>query len=232
MSNGEFRPLFHLHGVEPEREVEAPQIAEEPEEPKNPCEEVELSWQAEMEKLKEELGNLRARLESLEREKKKAIEERDHVLRELEEKRAVESILGRLSEKLPDVLKNIKGSIKQEVIELVSRLLRDILLTELIPKEELLIRVLSKALDSGIELKGQITIHLNPKDFHRISFLLESLRERMGDEVQLSITAKEELKEGEFIIETPKLWIERLYDDILHDLLESVKNEGTIQDIP
>ncbi|RME08914.1 MAG: hypothetical protein D6804_06690, partial [Aquificota bacterium] len=158
----------------------------------------------------------------------KVLEERDMALKELEEKRAVEKILENLSERLIEAFKNIRVNMKEEVIELVSKLLRELLVTDLIPKEYVILRALSKVLESGVELKGQVVLYLNPKDFHRISYHLESLKERLGDGVQISPVVKGELKEGEFLIETPKLWIERRYDEVLQDLLEDMRNEGSV----
>ncbi|MEJ5338522.1 MAG: FliH/SctL family protein [Aquificaceae bacterium] len=228
MSKGEFRPLHHLHNLEHKEEIQTPQVKEDAGKLQPPCEELELRWQAEREKLKEEIGTLKFQLENLERERAKVLEERDMALKELEEKRAVEKILENLSERLIEAFKNIRVNMKEEVIELVSKLLRELLVTDLIPKEDVILRALSKVLESGVELKGQVVLYLNPKDFHRISHHLESLKERLGDGVQISPVVKGELKEGEFLIETPKLWIERRYDEVLQDLLEDMRNEGSV----
>ncbi len=80
-----------------------------------------------------------------------------------------------------------------------------------------MIRLLSKVLESGVELKGQVVIYLSPKGFQRMALYLEDLKQRLGDGVQLTLTVKEELKEGELLIETQKLWIERRYKEIMAD---------------
>lgn len=232
MSKAEFKPLHHLHDVEPKEEVGIPQVTEDPGNVQSPCEEAELRWQAQVKKLKEELEILKFQLENLEKEKVKVIEERDSVLRELEERKVVEKILENLSEMLLESFKKIRMSMEERVIDLVSKLLKELLATDLIPKEDVLLKLLSKVLESGVELKGQVVFYLNPKDFYRLSSYLETLKEKVGDGVQLSFIVKGELKEGELLIETPKLWIERRYDDILQDLLEDIRNEGSVQNIP
>ena len=40
---------------------------------------------------------------------------------------------------------------------------------------------------------------------------------------------REELNEGEFIIETQKLWIERRYEDLLQDIIEDMRDERGLQ---
>lgn len=227
----EFKPLHHLHDLEPkesERTLKAEGVQEERD---NPCEELELRWQADMEKLKDELRALKFQLESLEKEKAKAVEERDRLLRELEDRRAVEELLERLHEKLAEALKTVRVSMEESTIELVKDLLKKILLSQVLPKEDLILRLLSKVLETGIELRGQINLYLNPYDSQRLSPYMERLKEKMGSAVVLNILVREDLKEGEFLLETPKLWIERCYENIIQDLLENMKDEGGVQGI-
>ncbi|WPM33028.1 FliH/SctL family protein [Hydrogenobacter sp. T-2] len=228
MSKEEFKPLHYLHNMQTESEQETTQHRETEKDMKDPCEELQSKCQEEREKLEEEIKSLRSQLESLDRERAKLLEERETLLRDLDEKRAVEKLIETLSERLMETFKEVKTDIREEVIELTLGLVKRLILTDLMPKEDLVLRVLSKVLESGVELKGQVVIYLSPKDFQRISPYLEDLKQRLGDGVQLSLTVKEELKEGELLIETPKLWLERRYEDIIADLLEDLKNGGTI----
>lgn len=90
-------------------------------------------------------------------------------------------------------------------------------------------RALSKVFESGIDLKGQINLYLNPKDFQRINPYLEKLKERTEGLFYINPVVREELNEGEFLIETQKLWIERKYEDLLQDLIEDMRDERDIQ---
>ncbi len=227
----EFKPLHHLHDLKPKESERTLKAEDVQEEKHNPCEELELRWQADMEKLKDELRALKFQLESLEKEKAKVVEERDRLLRELEDRRAVEELLERLHEKLAEALKTVRVSMEESTIELVKDLLKKILLSQVLPKEDLILRLLSKVLETGIELKGQINLYLNPYDSQRLSPYMERLKEKMGSAVELNILIREDLKEGEFLLETPKLWIERHYENIIQDLLENMKDEGSVQGI-
>ncbi len=228
----EFKPLHELHDINPKSSLKNSEREQKLEETHNPCEEVELRWRADMESLMDELKVLKSKLEQLEEEKKGVLEERDRLLRELEGKKAEEQLLEKLHERLAEAFKSLKENIEGDIIELVKDLLKKILLSQVLPKEDLILRLLSKVLESGIELKGQINLYLNPYDSQRISPYMEKLKEKMGSAVELNILVKEDLKEGEFLLETPKVWIERRYEDIIQDLLEHMKDEGSIQGIP
>lgn len=228
MYKDEFKPFHYLHDIQTESKQEATRYKEAEEDIKNPCEELQLKCQEEKERLEREITNLRSQLESLDKERVKLLEERESLLRDLEEKSAVEKLIETLSERFMETFKELKTNIRKEVIELSLELVKRLILTDLIPKEDLLIRLLSKVLESGVELKGQVVIYLSPKDFQRISPYLEDLKQRLGDGVQLTLTVKEELKEGELLIETQKLWIERRYEEIMADLLEDLEDERSV----
>ena len=74
-----------------------------------------------------------------------------------------------------------------------------------------------------------INLYLNPKDFQRINPYLEKLKERTEGLFYINPVVREELNEGEFLIETQKLWIERKYEDLLQDLIEDMRDERDIQ---
>lgn len=231
MYREDFKPLHYMHDVKIEKEEEpqeVPQVPEVVEETVDPCEEIKLLWQAEVDNLKEQIKKLNTQIESLQTERERALEEKSRISKELEERKFLENLIENLSNKIIETFMGVKANIRKDIIELTIELLKKLILTETLPKEDLIIRLLSKVLESGVELKGQITIYLNPKDLHRLSPYTKNLKESIGDEVELSIVPKGDLKEGEFSIETPKLWIERHYDDILQDLLEDLENEGVV----
>lgn len=104
------------------------------------------------------------------------------------------------------------------------------MLADVLPREEALMRALSKVFESSIDLKGQINLYLNAKDFESINPYLEKLKEKTEGLFYINTVVREDLNEGEFLIETQKLWIERsmrTYCKILWRIWG--ENEGDLQ---
>ena len=147
----------------------------------------------------------------------------------LVEREKLEILIENLSKNMIEAFAEEKGKITNELIGFIIAILKRLLLTDILPKEEALMRALSKVFESGIDLKGQINLYLNPKDFQRINPYLEKLKERTEGLFYINPVVREELNEGEFLIETQKLWIERKYEDLLQDLIEDMRDERDIQ---
>lgn len=225
MSKEKFRLLFHPpieedkdHKKDVEREVKS-------------CEGIELKYKVEVERLEEEIKKLKLIIRELEDEKNRLLEDKKKLLEELEEKNSLEKLVNYLSKKIVETIEKAKFSVKKEVIDLIKDLTKRILLSDYLPKEEMLIRALSMVFESGIDLKGQVNLYLNPKDFQRIGPYLEKLKEQTGELLYLNPLVKSELSEGEFLLETQRIWIERRYEDLLQDLLNDMRDERGLQDI-
>ncbi|MCS7197030.1 MAG: FliH/SctL family protein [Aquificaceae bacterium] len=226
MYKGTFKPLYPQHMEEPPEEERLQESKEEPD-----CKEVELHYRAKLEALAQEAEALRLRVKELQVEKEELLKERERLLNNLSEREGEEKMIEAIGKSLKELFKNAETKLREEVLESAVELLKKLLLTDLLPKEEVLVRALSKVFERGIELRGQVNLYLSPRDFQRLGAYVESLKNKLGDNLNLKVLTKEELMEGEFVMETPKLWIERRYEHILQDLREEMKNGGSLQDI-
>lgn len=217
MYKDRFVPLHHLHDIrvleEDRREEE--QIRE------TPCREEELM--AEKERLQEQINSMSLLIEGLQEENKRLLEECRALKKELEEKVQQEKLMQNLSTALAEAIRGTKLDLQQELLVLVKKILY-LLFDSDVLKEDLLEKLLLKVVQSGVELRGKIDLYLSPEDYERFS--VESLAKYLSGEVEVSVRVREDLRRGEFLIETPKLWIERRYENLLQDILEELKDEG------
>lgn len=228
MSKKEFRPIYHLHASDISKEMVSETLKEEE---KPDCENLEAFYKAQIEQLTKEIGGLKAKVEGLEAEKRKLKEEKEALLKSLEEKSRLENMLNDLYRKLTELLKVAESRVREEALNMIVEILKKLLIVDYLPKEEALKKALSEVLNSGIELRGQVNLYLNPEDFKRMGPYLEKLKEAMGNGFSLNTLVKGELMSGEFLLETPKLWIERRYELVLEDLLEDLRDGGELQDL-
>ncbi len=221
MYKEEFKLLYHT--------IEEEKVKEEAEGQKQPCKEESKDhiYKEEIERLENELENLKLTISRLEEERLSLLKEKKALAKALEERESLEKLIERLAAGIKEVIREGRAKIKDDVLELTVGILKKLLLTDILPKEEAILRALSKVIESGIDLKGQVNLYLNPKDLQKIGPYLEKLRKEVEDLLSLNAVAKEDIGEGEFLIETQKLWIERRYEDILQDILEDLRvDEG------
>ncbi|MCY0866054.1 MAG: FliH/SctL family protein [Aquificaceae bacterium] len=157
------------------------------------------------------------------------MEEKSNLLKKLEDKERLDNFMENILNNMLEMLSKEKENAKNEAINFAINILKRLLLADVLPKEEALVRALSKVFESGIDLKGEINLYLNPTDFQRINPYLEKLKERAEGFFSINPMVREELNEGEFIIETQKLWIERRYEDLLQDIIEDMRDERGLQ---
>ncbi|RMH80419.1 MAG: hypothetical protein D6674_04120 [Acidobacteria bacterium] len=229
MYKGEFKPLHKLHDVQ---ETPKEEGGEKPDKGEKPCEEIEKIYIKELDRLQLEISDLRSSMQKLQEERERLKEERERLLKEKEESSRIEALVRDLADKLLSIFEEHRLRIKEEAVDLSVELLKRLFLTEALPKEEGLIKAISKVFDSGIFLKGQLALHLNPDDLKRMEPILSAMFKGLGEEISLSLVPNATLQKGEFIIETPKLWIERRYEDLIEELTEDLKDERYIQGLP
>lgn len=217
-----FRPIFSQHGF---KHYKTDGSEEQVEKHTNPCEEIELRYKHELEELVKNNEELKLIVDRLEKENKKLLEDIDKLIAEINNKNSIESFLANISKDLTEVLTETKAKLKEELINMVIDVLKKILMVDFLPKEEALIKALSEVFESGMELKGEVNLYLNPRDFAIIENYLERLKGQISTALSLNPMIDKDLKEGEFLIETQKLWIERRYEDLILDIIKDIGDE-------
>lgn len=232
-----FRPLIVLFRGEEQKEEPAP---EEP-----PKEDKEKEFKAQIEKLlkekkeaedragllEEELKKLRQENEALLKEiqdLKKEIEKRDQKLDQLlEQIKSLEikrELIDRLEGDLLKAFEEAKAELKNLFIDIAKEAIKAFLLSDAVPKEEVVTRVLSEVFEKLVDIKGTVKIALNPKDRERVEEFLKELKGKFGDKIELEVIDDESLGEGELKVETPKFVIERKNEEIYEEVFrEAVK---------
>ncbi|MDQ7038369.1 MAG: FliH/SctL family protein [Aquificota bacterium] len=203
----------------------------------------ETTFQDRTREILEERNRLEERIRELEREvetltnRNKALEED---LRRLEEEiRRKEEDLKVLREKLSsaktsselaesiarsieDVLDRVKEDLKEEFLSLSRLVIKEFLMTDLIPKEGVVTRILEEVFGRITDIRGRVTVHLSPKDVDRVLDLTADLKAKIGDRVEIEVSSDPGLAEGEVRIETPKFIIERRHGEILEEVFREV----------
>jgi Flagellar assembly protein FliH. len=218
----DFKPLHSVEYVFPkeaeegkEEKLEKQQLLKQIEALKNTVKLLEMEL-LECKGKKQELARLNSKLveeKNLLEAEKRALEEKNAELKALQGH--VEGLCQTLLEKFSEVEDRVKNEIKNIALNIARRLY----LTEKLPKEDVILLSLQRALNSGISLKGYIRLRVNPHDLPTVEEFLKTLDLK---DVQLEFIKDEHLNRGEFSIETADFWIERRLEDLLTDIEEEL----------
>ena len=174
-------------------------------------------YMEENKRLKEELSALKERVEELERE--------------LYEEKLKENVIKSVCETTKESISSKKLEISREMTEVSKIALKKLVLSDYIPHEEIIGRVLTEIFDRSLELSGALNIYVSKEDIVRVEGSINMLKTQIP-ELQINLLVDENLKEGEIKVETEKFWIERKYDDIVEDIIDEVlKGEGHTSDL-
>lgn len=174
-------------------------------------------YKKEKERYLNELEETKARLESV-------VKERNRLKEEIENMRYKEKVINEVCESVKGTIASKKFEISREMVEVAIIVLKKLLLSEYIPHEEIINRVLSEIFDRSIELQGSLNIFVSKEDIVRLEGSINLLKSKMP-ELNINMLVDETLKAGEVRVETSKYWIERKYDDIIEDIFEEVLND-------
>jgi flagellar assembly protein FliH len=218
----DFKPLHLVEYVLPkeaeeskEEKLEKQQLLKQIEALKNTVRMLEMEL-LECKGKNQELAMLNSKLveeKNLLEAEKRALEEKIAELKAFQEH--VEGLCQALLEKFSELEDRVRNEIKNTALNIARRLY----LTEKLPKEDVVLQSLQKALNSGISLRGYIRLRLNPHDLPTVEEFLKTL-DLKG--VQLEFIKDEHLNRGEFSIETADFWIERRLEDLLTDIEEEL----------
>ncbi len=199
----------------------------------------EVKFKDEVQKLREEkeraearASELEERLSLLEKENRELLEEirklkeelakrEERLEKALEELKAHElqkDVVGEISKRLEERLEKVKEELKGEFLELSKEMIKEFLLTDAVPKEELVTKILSDVFDRMVDLKGSVKVVLNPSDMDRVFEFIAGIREKLEGKVDIEVVGSEQLKPGELKIETTKFVIERKHEEILEEV--------------
>ncbi|ADC88873.1 hypothetical protein Thal_0238 [Thermocrinis albus DSM 14484] len=136
-------------------------------------------------------------------------------------------LVERLGSRLREELSLCRRHLTEELLSLVEVVVKELLITDVLPREEALLKALSSIFESYVKLKGRLVIHLNPADVPVTEPYLRRMVQQL-DGIELQIREDLQLMRGEFVMETPQFWIERRYEDLLQDLLGELRGEKGI----
>ncbi len=217
----EFRPIFAVSGPVkqiPSFKDDLQKLAEE-----------RRRLEKELSRAHSELESLRMEKTQLERELEKlrqTLSLREEELRKVSETlKSVESsrkLAEELAEKITSQLRGVRESLKNDFVHIAMEVLREFLMTDVVPKEEVITKILEEVFTKAVDLRGSVKVHLNPQDVDRAYEFIGSLSDRLSGRVEVEIVADSSLSEGEVRVETPRFIIERKHDEILEEIFREV----------
>jgi len=216
----EFRPIFDVRKSELKPLIEAPA---------NQGQDHRTQPQESLEELKAYIRDLEERLKALSQERdrlERDLKEKEREIYQLKEKTALlgkkEALLTEIYAKIQEGIENTRESITKDFVEIGKKVIKEFVMTDLLPKEEVVVKILKQVFEKSLDLRGTVKILLNPSDVERVYDLIGELRERLSDKVDIEIESDEGLREGEVRIETPKFLIERKHEEILEEIFREV----------
>lgn len=204
--------------------------------------------QEEKRALLEKVQALESELNQTKSSNKSLLEERNALLREveklksqvqeleskltyaLEEKEKAFKFLSQLEATCLSAVERLKLNAVSEMLDILKKALKEIVNSAYFPHEEVMIKAMSKVFEGSFDIKGSMTIKVNPLDLDLISEFISNLSETWKNKIRVEILEDNNLKVGEFTVETPTFWIERKRDEAIEDALHNVlKNVQDIQ---
>ena len=214
-----FRPIFGIGSKTEETfKDDTKRILEE----KRSLEEKLKRLQADLEALKEENASLKEDLAKARQDLESKEAEVQKLKDELSKRETVEKIVQELSRSLDEILKKAKEVLREDFVRLTKEVIREFLMTDVIPKEMVVTTILEEVFGRVADLRGRITVYLSPKDVDRAFDTLGEIRDKLGDRVEIEVSSDPTLLEGEVKIETPKFVIERKHEEILEEIFREV----------
>lgn len=218
-----FKPLHLVEYVLPketeedkEEELEKQQLLKQIEALKDTVSSLEAEL-LECKRTNQELESLNAKLV----EEKKLLEaEKSALEKKIAELKTFQEYIEGLCQALLEKFSGVEDKVRNEIKDIALNIAKRLYLTEKLPKEDVVLQSLQKALNSGISLKGHIKVRLNPNDLPTVEEFLKNLNLK---DVQFELIKDEHINRGEFSIETADFWIERRLEDLLTDIEEELQ---------
>ncbi|GEM_PF-2017118 len=165
--------------------------------------------------LREEIKNLRERLQEKE-------EELERVSKNLADRENVRRMAEELADKVTQQLRGLKDSLRNDFVHIAREVIREFLMTDVLPKEEVVTKVLEEVFTRVTDLKGSVKVYLNPQNVDGAYEFTGAFNDKISGRIEIEILTDSSLREGEVVIETPKFVIERKHDEILEEIFREV----------
>ena len=205
-----FKPIFEKKQEKP-KEDSSQRIAEQ-----------KKILEGEVSRLRSENSSLKDEVERL----RKALQEKEKEIEglrgELERSKTLERLFGELRSSIGEALKKVKEDLKEDFVKLSKEVIREFLMTDLVPKEAVVTTVLEEVFEKMADVRGRTTVYLSPKDVDMALDTLGEIREKIGDRVEIEVVSDPGLEKGEVRVETPKFVIERRHDEVFEEVFREV----------
>ena len=179
--------------------------------------------------LRNRMRELRRENESLKEELEKALQmlsRKEEEIKELKDALAGAKVSGELVSRLithiDESLKECRSDLISTSLSTAQRVIREFLLSDIIPKEDIATKILQQTFEKLTDIKGSVKIYLNPSDLERAYNFIGELKESLAQKVEIHIEADPSIREGEVRIETPKFVIERKHEEIIEETFREV----------
>ncbi len=172
--------------------------------------------------LREENETLKAKLENALHQLSRREQEIQDLQTALAEARISGELVSRLITHVDDSIKEWKRELLRTCLSMSQRVIKEFLLSDIIPKEDIATKILNQTFEKLTDIKGSVKISLNPSDLERAYNFIGELRESLAQKVEIHIEADPSIKEGEIRIETPKFIIERRHEEIIEETFREV----------
>ncbi len=182
----------------------------------------------ELRRLREENERLLKEIEELKREILKRDRKIEELLELIKTKETFESFMSQLINTIENSGKGIKEELKNDFLHITQEIIKEFLLSDFVPKENVVKKILEEVFEKSVDIKGSVKVFLNPHDFSRLKDYIESLKEKLKDKIEIEFVQDSGLKEGEIKIDTPKYIIERKHEEVFEEVFKEVieRHEG------
>ncbi|SHK24582.1 hypothetical protein [Thermocrinis minervae] len=218
----DFIPIHHLHD-QPVEKKEEPKEKEDCQEYKDTLDQLLLKNQelsTRIQELQEEKEKFSQELLDLKREK-------ELLLEELAKRAKIEELMQNLKEEILKKIAFEKEKIAIELKELIVDAMKKLLDIWELPKEKALEKALKEFFELSLEIDGTLKMYTNPKNVETLKKLWNGLQ---LESIEVQILPREDLMEGELIIDSHRFTLVSKHLDNLEAILEEkLKDAKSLQ---
>ncbi len=220
-----FRPLFPIDSSEAKEREESNSFNETLNNILREKAQVEKELEAvkkQLTLLRKEKEELLARINQMESDLRGREEEIDKLRKALQDAKVEEGLTNELCSKLTLDVHSLRTKLLEDTLDISKKVLKDFLMTDILPREELITRVLEGIFEESIRLKGNVKIFVNPVHIDTVFNLIGELKAKADSELEIEVVGDESLNIGEVRVESPRFVIERLNDEAIEEIFREV----------